>query len=250
MVPSRSLALLALLLATAPGGSAPAQGTPRGSAPAEAGPGEDPHAPPGGWEAAERRLRTALELNPEGAALHAALAEALRRQGRVDEAVERYQQAVSLEPLSARYRGGFASLLLDARQWERAELQFRQAIRLDSTRAELHAGLGEALRAQDLPDAAAEAFRRAAALEPGDSVFARLAEASRGEDPSAGEARAGGPMTLLTALLRLVFALALTAAGVVLLVPTLGAAYLVAVALPLAVLRAARRSRDPDGLRP
>jgi tetratricopeptide (TPR) repeat protein len=193
-------------------------------------------APP---DAAERQLRAAIRLNPEAAALHASLAEALRLQGRVAEALESHRTAVRLAPDSAEYRARLAALLLEARQWERAELQFRQAIRMDSTRADLYAGLGEALRRQGLRLPAREAFGRAVRLEPGNAEFQRLLEEAEGEEPDG--AATGPPLRLVRLVFVVLFAAVLALAGVAMVLPVLAAAYLLLVVAPLALLRGARR---------
>lgn len=235
MISSRALSVLLVALALA-GAAATSTAAQVGGAP-DTAPAASPEQ---GLESTERRLRAALRLNPEEPSFHASLGEILRRQGRLAESVESHQAAVRLAPDSSVYRSQLAGALLEAGDWDRAEIQYRQAIRLDSTRAELHAGLGEALRRQSLLLPAAEAFRRAAALEPANPEFRRLvAEMDRETDPR--PAPGVGVMRLVSRAFLVVSAVVLSLSGLALLLPVVGAAYLLVVLVSATALRAFRR---------
>lgn len=200
------------------------------------------------WADRERRLRAAIRLNPREAAFHASLGEALARQGRLLEAVGAYQEAVVNAPRVIDYRTSYAAALERAGRADEAGTQLRAAIRLEPRRADLHAALGELLTRHGRPDAAADAYERAADLAPDRPEYRDLARASRRtarwswiDAPAA-----DGGAEIATRVLRALAAGILTLAGLALLLPLLGAIFLVLVATPIALLRGrSRRSLRP-----
>lgn len=214
---------------------------------------QQPDAPAGpvaqdDWGDRERRLRAAIRLNPREAAFHASLGEALARQGRFAEAVEAYHEAVVFAPRVIEYRVAYAGVLERAGRHVDAETQLRAAIRLEPRRAAVHAALAEFLARQGRIDDAASAFERAADLDPARAEYRDLARAARRTarwswlDAPAAE----GGAAVTTRVLRALAAGILTLAGLALLLPLLGAIFLVLVAAPLALLR----GRSDRSLRP
>ncbi len=137
------------------------------------------------FEQARDVAQRAIALQPGLAAAHLALGQALADLGRIAEADRALSQALTLAPRSADALSAMARLRQRQKQFGRAEALFADAIRTRPTDANLFIQFGDCLAEQDKLTGAAEAFRRARALAPGNS------EASEKYDLAI--FRAGGP---------------------------------------------------------
>ncbi|HVE66124.1 MAG TPA: protein kinase, partial [Thermoanaerobaculia bacterium] len=98
------------------------------------------------WEGSEREIKRALELNPSYAIAHQRYAFNLVGMGRLREAVAAIERARQLDPLSPRINTNVGDILLYARDYEGAAEAFRKAVDLDPGQALM--GLASAHLAQ------------------------------------------------------------------------------------------------------
>ncbi len=91
---------------------------------------------------AERRLRRAIELNPNHATAHQWLGEFLAYMGRFDEAITEIERAHEIDPLSLIISTDVAKVYAIARQYDRAIEQFKKTLEMEPTFDEAHALLG------------------------------------------------------------------------------------------------------------
>jgi tetratricopeptide (TPR) repeat protein len=117
--------------------------------------------------AAEAVFREAIRLGPDLAESHTNLGNALRHQGKVDEALAEHREAIRLKPSLAAAHDHLGALLCDVkRDYPAAEAEFREAIRLSPGSAAPHRNLGVALILQGKPDRAIAEFREVIRLKP------------------------------------------------------------------------------------
>ena len=152
---------------------------------------------------AEGRCREALELNPQNAAVHAALGVALARQGKIDEAVVHFTEAVRFNPndIDAHYslgqakarrgqpdeairhfttviqlkpdhsqaHGYLGSIMLAGGKLQEAAVHLSEAVRLDPNYADAYYNIGQLLYRQGQLDAAISQWSRVVQLKPDDA---------------------------------------------------------------------------------
>ena len=127
---------------------------------------------------AEALYRRALDVEPEGAAIHRALGTALEDQGRTAEAVACYSRCLTLSPDDA---DGWCDLGMALRRLTRAAEAvpaYRRAVRLDPGFVEAWFNLGNALTALGRFDEAISAYRAALARRSDDAeVWCNLGNA-------------------------------------------------------------------------
>jgi len=120
----------------------------------------------GSVEAAESRLRRAVELDPDSAAAHFALGVVLERQERSEEALEELILAVDLDPDSLRRRQALALHLLQMERDDEAIVVLRELLDRAPEYVKPREDLATALtRVGDLA-AAADEFKRVLELDP------------------------------------------------------------------------------------
>jgi hypothetical protein len=126
-------------------------------------------------------LRDAVRLNPDVAAKHGDLGQALLAAGCFADAAKEFGTAVELDPNDAAYHAGLAHARLARWRFaEAAKLEFQKAVELDKANAAYHAGLGQALVALHSYDDAKGQFREALRIEQGNMAYsASLGLASR-----------------------------------------------------------------------
>jgi Tfp pilus assembly protein PilF len=115
-------------------------------------------------EKAEAHLRHAIELLPDSADAHAALAEALANQDRFSEAIPVYQHALRLNPTHKTASQNFGVALGSTGRFSEAADQFRVAIRVNATNATAHHNLALTLAKLGQRDEAKLAFAEAQRL--------------------------------------------------------------------------------------
>jgi tetratricopeptide (TPR) repeat protein len=99
---------------------------------------------------------------------HFNLGNALREQGKLDEAIAEYCNAIDLDRKYAAPHYNLGNLLREQGKLDEAVAEFRKAIDLDPKDARLHIGLAEALRDQGKLEEAAAEYREILALRPAD----------------------------------------------------------------------------------
>ena len=97
------------------------------------------------WATAEREFRRALELNPNGALVHAWYSNYLISRGRFDDAVREVRRAEELDPFSLVVVTNVGWTLSNARRSQEAILAYRRALALDATYVQARMRLGAEL---------------------------------------------------------------------------------------------------------
>ena len=119
-------------------------------------------------------LASTIELEPwNAAAIHCSMAAVLIEQGQWDDAEEQYRKAIQLDPQYAPAANGLGACLLQAGNIDEAVTQFRKAIELDPLMVKAHGNLGSAFLVQGKLAEAEEHFRRAAQIAPREGSFYR-----------------------------------------------------------------------------
>lgn len=111
-------------------------------------------------EAAEAEFRKARQVEPASSSGRTKLAEALRLQGRFDEAVTELNEALRLDPSSARAHSGLGLTFRGQRKVTEAIAAYREAIRCDPDLIEAHNGLAVVLAGQGQLEEAVSEFRQ------------------------------------------------------------------------------------------
>jgi tetratricopeptide (TPR) repeat protein len=121
-------------------------------------------------EAAEEEFRKARSVDADSSTGRTKLAEALRLQGRFDEAVDELREALRLDPKSARAYSGLGLALRGEQKTAEAIAAYREAIRLDPDLIDARNGLAVMLAGQgQLEDAVAE-FRQIVRIDPDSAI--------------------------------------------------------------------------------
>ena len=123
------------------------------------------------WEAAERGLRRAIELDPSYAIGHQRYGELLSELGRHEEALAETKQALLLDPVSFIINTVYGKYLLYARRDDSAIGQLRRTLQMDANFAYAHYILGEAyVRKGAFAEAIAE-IQKATTLSPNITLY-------------------------------------------------------------------------------
>jgi tetratricopeptide (TPR) repeat protein len=121
------------------------------------------------WKTPDQRLFLLparwVTLNP--AEEHAALAMALLKENRIDEAMEHWQTSLELNPDNAFVQFSLGTALLSRGRLDEAVLHLQEAVRIAPDYAIAHHDLGVALQQKGKTDEAIEHYLRAFQLEPG-----------------------------------------------------------------------------------
>ena len=110
--------------------------------------------------------RQALALKSDDAKAHNNLGVALKDQGKLDEAVACYRRALALKPDYAEAHNNLGIALGEERKLDEAIACYRRALALTPDFAEAHHNLGHVLSDQEKLDEAVASYRRALALKP------------------------------------------------------------------------------------
>jgi len=121
-------------------------------------------------EPAEEHFRKARSVEPESSSGRTKLAEALRLQGRFDEAVEELQAALRIDPTSARARSGLGLALRGQRKNKEAIAEYREAIRLDPDLIDARNGLAVMLAGEGQLEEAVSEFRQIVRIDPDSAI--------------------------------------------------------------------------------
>lgn len=129
-------------------------------------------------------MRKAIELDPKDTHAHFILGNALKRKGKVEEAIESYKKAIALDPKFADAHNSLGFALDQVGRQKEAIEAWREAVRLKPRLVGTHYWLGKALLLQGRPAEAVEAFSALARLIPAQKarevgLAAELATAKR-----------------------------------------------------------------------
>jgi tetratricopeptide (TPR) repeat protein len=141
---------------------------------------------------AESAYQRALSTHAGVGDGHRRLAEALRRQGKEDEAVAELREAIRLDPKSARAHNDLAFILENNQgQMQEALAEYQEAVRIDRDLIDVHNGMAISLARQGrLPEAVAE-FREMIRIDPDSAqAYFNLASALADMDEDSGAAAA------------------------------------------------------------
>lgn len=124
------------------------------------------------WEAAERNLQMALELDDKNAETYEAFALLYQSTGEVELAEDNFQRAIRLKKNFSRARNNYAAFLYGQQRYQEAEDQLRRVVVDPLYNARPQAFLNLGLCRLQLDDAAGaeEAFKRTITMQPNSSV--------------------------------------------------------------------------------
>jgi tetratricopeptide (TPR) repeat protein len=111
-------------------------------------------------------FRRAIKVRPDYAEAHSNLGLALRDQGKLDEAAAAYREAIRITPDHADAHSNLGALYYEQGKLDEAAAACRQAVRIRSDHAGAHSNLGNALRGQGKLDEAIAAYRHAIRIKP------------------------------------------------------------------------------------
>ena len=125
----------------------------------------------GRYAQAAESLRRAVSLQPDEVDIHTLyyLADALRRQRRNEEAIERYRDVLEMDPEFARAHSGIGYMLFDLRRYEESLEWLARSVSLDPDAPDVayqRTTMGRASEALGRNAEAAEHYARALALDP------------------------------------------------------------------------------------
>ncbi len=127
----------------------------------------------GKLEEAVAEYKTAIQLKPDYAEAHNNLGLTLKAQGKLDEAIGEFRAAIRLKPDYAQAHNNLGNLLRALGKPNEAIVEYREAIRLKPDSALYYNNLGAALSEQGKLEDGLVAFRRARELGPPGSPLAR-----------------------------------------------------------------------------
>jgi tetratricopeptide (TPR) repeat protein len=110
--------------------------------------------------------REALRLEPNEAVVHNNLGAALGDKGRIDEAIAEYREAIRLDPSYATAHHNLGGLLCNQGRLDEGIAETREALRLNKDFVEAHYNLANTLSAQGQLDEAADEYRETIRLRP------------------------------------------------------------------------------------
>jgi Flp pilus assembly protein TadD len=119
------------------------------------------------WRSPETLFRRALEVTRDNHIAHKTLGDALRKEGRLDEAHAHYLEAVRLHPRDASALDALAVSLATRGEWAAAAERLHEAAGLPDASAAVLNNLGAVLRQRGRLEEAESVLRRALELEPG-----------------------------------------------------------------------------------
>jgi len=122
------------------------------------------------WPAAEKEFKRALELNPSSARAHGWYSLYLTVMGRFEEALGEGRRAQELDPLSVVTRADAGLALYFMRKYDQAIEQYRKIIEMDPTFAVAYIPLGGSYEQKSMYDSALAAFSWAGMFSKGHPI--------------------------------------------------------------------------------
>ena len=114
----------------------------------------------------EACFRDVLSKNPESATAHNNLANVLRQQGKIDDAIVEYRRALELDPNYQFGRYNLGATLVQKGEAASAIPLLEQALRVDPNNPKAYYSLGTALEQTGQPEEAIAAYNRSLRLQP------------------------------------------------------------------------------------
>jgi len=111
-------------------------------------------------------LERATQLLPADAEVHSNFGNALRVQGKLDDAAASYRRALKINPDYAEAHNNLGNLLRDLGEFDAAVASCRRALKIKPHFAAAHSNLGAALRGLGQLEDAVASYRRAIAYKP------------------------------------------------------------------------------------
>jgi Flp pilus assembly protein TadD len=108
----------------------------------------------------------ALAIQPDDAATHNNLGNALFQKGRVDEAIAHFQKAIELHPELPNAHNNLGNVLLQKGRVDEAIIQYQKALEIQPVNAEFHHNLGYALFQKGQTDEAIAQLQEALEIRP------------------------------------------------------------------------------------
>jgi eukaryotic-like serine/threonine-protein kinase len=142
------------------------------------------------WAGAEAAFKRALELNPNLADAHGAYASFLSVMGRHDEAIAEARRARELDPLALARSVGIGQRLYYARRYDEAVASLKQTLELDPHYDQAHVYLGYTYTDKKMYPEAIAAFEQAIRLKsstPSTRIYLGYAYAKSGQREKARE---------------------------------------------------------------
>ncbi len=124
------------------------------------------HAQVGNWKDSAALWQHAVAVSPNNAHALSPLADVLKEQGKVDEAIPLYERALAVEPTFAEAHNKLGVALADRGRLAEAIAQYTQAVRLKPWLAEAHNNLGNGLAKQGDVDGATREYFAAIRAKP------------------------------------------------------------------------------------
>lgn len=118
------------------------------------------------YEDAEEEFRKAINLNPDVAGTHFALAFVLNKLERYDESEEEHKKFIEINPDIAEVHYSLGLLLNDLERYGEAEEEYRKTIELNTEYAEAHRALGILLYDLERYGEAEEEYKKTIELDP------------------------------------------------------------------------------------
>jgi tetratricopeptide (TPR) repeat protein len=119
----------------------------------------------GNYPGATRAYLRGLEVEPDNVELLNAMGFALFQQGKSEEAIVALERALALDPGHAKAHNNMALAAIDIGELELAEAHYLESLAIEPQPA-IYNDLGFVLERQGMPEEAAEAYRKALALDP------------------------------------------------------------------------------------
>jgi tetratricopeptide (TPR) repeat protein len=120
----------------------------------------------GYWKNSENLWTHALGCTTRNYIAHGRLGDALRDEGRVDDAITHYQEALKIKPGAAEFRNNLGTALQQEGRVDEAIAQYREALQIKPNEAEMRYNLGNALLQKGRVDEAAADYQKALQIKP------------------------------------------------------------------------------------
>ena len=120
----------------------------------------------GYWKNSENLWTHALGCTTRNYIAHGRLGDALRDEGRVDDAINHYQEALKIKPGAAEFRNNLGTALQQEGKVDEAIAQYQEALQIKPNEAEMRYNLGNALLQKGRVDEAAADYQKALQIKP------------------------------------------------------------------------------------
>ncbi|HIO07065.1 TPA: sulfotransferase family protein, partial [Candidatus Poribacteria bacterium] len=127
----------------------------------------------------------ALEISPDDASTHNNLGDALKQQGRLEQAIQAYHRATEINPNYMKAHNNLGNTFSQQGRLEEAVQAYHRALEINPNDASTHNNLGNALQEQGKLELAIQAYRRSTEIDPNYlQAYNNLGNAFRQQDRS------------------------------------------------------------------